>query len=100
MIPFQRLSLPFNIFWLEIITMVGLLHVLQAYMDYRIRPIKRTYLNKRTGQFFKVRGRMVSANVTKNSLDFPTEEVTVSQPGFRNWVPKIASCKIFGCPNF
>ena len=25
---------------------------------------------------------------------------SVSWPGFRNWVPKIGSCKIFGCPNF
>ena len=24
----------------------------------------------------------------------------VSKPGFRNWVPKIGSCKIFGRPNF
>ena len=24
----------------------------------------------------------------------------VSKPGFRNWVPKIGSCRIFGRPNF
>ena len=24
----------------------------------------------------------------------------VSYPGFRNWVPKIGSCKILGRPNF
>ena len=26
--------------------------------------------------------------------------LSVSKPGFRNWVPKIGNCKIFGRPNF